>query len=119
MAAQGTLGTSCVFSSPDRYPQAMGPTREGLVISDPLEARCQALSFSLHSAPRHQQMDDKGIDSLKEGPHRIQEPPVFMAEPSSLNLALLPHPGGGITGHELQDTRGIQDVRVLHRGQTV
>lgn len=40
--------------------------------------------------PCHQQMDDKGIDSLKEGPHRIQEPPVFMAEPSSLNPALLP-----------------------------
>ena len=42
-----------------------------------------------------------------------------MAEPSSVNPALLPHLGGGITGRELQDTRGIQDVSVLHRGQAI
>ena len=57
-AAQGTLRTSCVFPSPHPYLQAMGPTREGLVISDPPEARCQAPLFLCTVTP-HQQMDNK------------------------------------------------------------
>ena len=83
MAAQGTLHTSCVFPSPNPYLQAMGPTREGLVISDPPEARCQAPLFLCTVTP-HQQMDDKYIDSLNEGPHRIQELPVCLWQSPAL-----------------------------------